>query len=95
MARKKLKPLKSKAKSHSESALDWSKSFIEYLRSEAHLAENSVVAYQRDLRRFHQWLDGKSIPRLTIGDLGDFAAWLAEQSPLTLAAATNTLPVEN
>ena len=49
MARKKLKPLKTKAKSHSESALEWSTSFIEYLRSEAHLAENTVVAYQRDL----------------------------------------------
>jgi len=65
----------------------WVDAFVEYSAGECHLAENTVAAYRRDLRRFVGWLNGRSIPDLSIRDLADFAAWLHEQhlSPATIA----------
>ncbi len=37
----------------------WVDSFVDYLRSECHLSENTVAAYHRDLRRFYSWLAGR------------------------------------
>jgi integrase/recombinase XerD len=54
----------------------WIESFVDYLRSECHLAENTVSAYHRDLRRFYSWLAGRRVPQLTIQDLADYAGWL-------------------
>ncbi len=54
----------------------WIDSFVDYLRSECHLAENTVVAYHRDMRRFYGWLAGRGVTTLTIQDLADYAAWL-------------------
>ncbi len=50
--------------------------FIEYLAGECRLAENTVAAYRRDIRRFQKWLKGRALQRLTIADLSDFVAWL-------------------
>ncbi len=54
-------------------------SFLHYLRSECHLADNSVIAYERDLRRFREWLQNRSINNLTISDLSDYVGWLHER----------------
>lgn len=54
----------------------WSSAFIDYLAGECRLAANTVAAYRRDIRRFHEWLGGRSIPGLTISDLSDFVGWL-------------------
>jgi integrase/recombinase XerD len=54
----------------------WIEAFINYLRAECHLSENTVAAYGRDLRCFQQWLGGRRIAALTIRDLSDYAAWL-------------------
>ena len=54
----------------------WIESFVDYLRSECHLAENTVSAYHRDLRRFYSWLAGRRVTQLTIQDLADYAGWL-------------------
>ena len=54
----------------------WNESFIEYLRSECHLADNTVKAYTRDLAHFHQWLAGRDIVGLTVAQLSDYVAWL-------------------
>ena len=84
----KLQKLKSKqTKPKQPSTKRWMDSFVEYLRSECHLAENSVAAYQRDLRRLDQWLGGRSITKLKISDLSDFVAWLGTQelAPATIA----------
>lgn len=69
------------------SALRWSEMFADYMRSECHLAENTVAAYTRDLRRFREWLAGRNILQLTIRELSDFAAWLHTQNlaPASLA----------
>lgn len=54
-----------------------------------------MAAYRRDLRRFYQWLDGRSIAALTIRDLADFAAWLHGQhlAPASLARHLVSLKV--
>lgn len=58
---------------------------MNYLRTECHLAENTVAAYGRDLRRFDGWLGERDFRTLTIRDLADYAGFLHEQK---LAAAS-------
>jgi len=58
----------------------WLESFVEYLRSECHLSENTVAAYRRDLTRFFSWLQGRGIAQLTIQELADYAGWLNARS---------------
>lgn len=86
-AKPKLKPIKPKLRG--DAADRWSAAFVDYLRSECHLAENTVLAYRRDVRRLQQWLDAgsKRIPALTIRDLSDFVAWLHRQrlAPASIA----------
>ena len=61
--------------------------FVEYLRSECHLADNTVAAYQRDIRRFHEWLGPRNLVKRTISDLSDFVAFLnsRELAPASIA----------
>jgi integrase/recombinase XerD len=54
----------------------WTNAFFEYLSSECRLADNTVAAYRRDIRRFQQWLGGRNVRTLTIAQLSDFVAWL-------------------
>ncbi|MGA2621900.1 MAG: site-specific tyrosine recombinase XerD [Thermoguttaceae bacterium] len=65
----------------------WLEQFVQYVAGECHLAENTVVAYRRDLRRFFQWLGQRSIPGLSIRDLADYAGWLhgAKLAPASIA----------
>ncbi len=72
-------------------ARTWLEAFVAYAAGECHLAENTVAAYQRDIKRFFAWLDeagkrGQSpirtegdsplFPGLSIRDLADYVAWL-------------------
>ncbi|MDX1961910.1 MAG: site-specific tyrosine recombinase XerD [Pirellulales bacterium] len=54
--------------------------FVDYSRTECHLAENTVAAYRRDLSKFAQWLGNRPIPRLTIQELSDYVGWLGKKS---------------
>lgn len=65
----------------------WIDGFSDYLRSECHLAENTTVAYGRDMRRFEQWLGTRDVRQLTIQDLADYAGWLQGEglAPASLA----------
>ena len=65
----------------------WIESFVEYLRSECHLSENTVTAYHRDLRRFYVWLANRPVPQLTIQELADYAGWLHDRklAPASIA----------
>ena len=74
--RKQIKPRRVAA---AENVARWRESFVRYLRSECHLAENTVLAYDRDLRRFIAWLGNRRIEGLTISDLASYPAWLTEQ----------------
>jgi len=78
----KLKPLRPE-----NVAKRWLTSFLDYIRTECQLADNTVKAYRRDLIRFQEWLGDRSIPSLKIADLSDFVATLKEKglAPSTLA----------
>lgn len=65
----------------------WLDSFLDYIRSECQLAENTTAAYERDVRRFLTWARGKAIAELTVSELADYVDWLHKQkfAPATLA----------
>ena len=90
--RKIVKPVKKRRRGTSGA---WRDSFIEYVRNECHLAENTAAAYRRDLRRFYEWLAGRTVGALSIADLSDYAAWLHQQklAPATIARHLVTLKV--
>ena len=54
----------------------WLEAFAGYAAGECHLADNTVAAYRRDLRRFFPWLGRRSVPELSIRDLADYPTWL-------------------
>ncbi|MBX7073723.1 MAG: site-specific tyrosine recombinase XerD [Pirellulales bacterium] len=59
---------------------NWLTNFSAYLRNECHLSANTVMAYERDLRHFREWLAGRSVAALTISDLSDYPAWLSRRA---------------
>ena len=54
----------------------WTTACLDHLRSECHLAVNTIAAYRRDLARFSEWLAGRSPAKLSVRDLSDYMAWL-------------------
>jgi integrase/recombinase XerD len=62
-----------------EAALEWRERFTRYIRTECHLAENTVLAYGRDLARFFQWLGPRRIEGLQLNDLAEYPGWLSSQ----------------
>ena len=73
----------------------WLDAFVDYASGECHLAENTVAAYRRDLKRFLEWCAGRPLAELTIQDLGDYATWLHGHGfqPATLARHLVSLKV--
>ena len=65
----------------------WLDAFLDYSAGECHLAENTVAAYGRDLKRFMAWLQDRAVTSLSIRDLADYTAWLHAQGlgPASLA----------
>jgi integrase/recombinase XerD len=59
--------------------VNWYTRFTDYLRSECHLAENTVMAYGRDLVKLQQWAAGRALPKLQLDDLSEFIAWLQRE----------------
>jgi integrase/recombinase XerD len=57
----------------------WVTLCLDYLRTECHLAPNSIAAYTRDLRRLQTWLGERAVPNLTVRDLSNYIAWLQQQ----------------
>ncbi len=68
---------------------NWHQKFTHYLRSECHLADNTVAAYGRDLRRLLNWIGSTPAVRLKLSDLSEFVASLqAEQlAPASISRA--------
>ena len=65
----------------------WAAACLGYMRTECHLAANSLAAYKRDLARFCEWLGGRSIPQLSVRDLSDYMGWLGTKglAPASIA----------
>ena len=53
--------------------------FLDYVRHERALADNTQAAYRRDLRDFQAWLGDRAAATLTVRDLGDYFAALAKK----------------
>jgi integrase/recombinase XerD len=54
----------------------WTSACLDHMRTECHLAVNTIAAYRRDLTRFSEWLEGRSPAKLSVRDLSDYMAWL-------------------
>ncbi len=89
----KLGRLKSKPADAENSTLRWSESYTDYLRSECHLAENTVMAYTRDMRKFTNWLGNRNIKNLTISELSDFMGHLNSENLAPSSIARNIVAV--
>ncbi|REJ68378.1 MAG: site-specific tyrosine recombinase XerD [Planctomycetota bacterium] len=61
--------------------------FLDYARSECHLAENTVRAYRRDLARFFKWLGKRDLFKIGIRQLADYPRWLQTEklAPASIA----------
>lgn len=73
----KLKRLRQKGPSQTKRSsaplkAEWGEKFSDYLRTECHLSENTVLAYSRDIRRFLGWLGGRSVRKIKLSDLSEF-----------------------
>lgn len=58
-----------------------SRNFLDHLRVERGLAENSIAAYRRDLRRLARFLDSKGIrvDEVDVAVMRDFQMWLRSE----------------
>ena len=72
----------------------WRDQFVDYLRLECRLAENTVAAYRRDLVRFDEWLNGREVNSLRVRDLSDYAAWLHRQDLAANSISRNLVSVK-
>jgi len=67
--------------------------FFDYLRSECHLAANTVEAYGRDIQRFVSWLGTRSLGKLSVADLTDYVGTLHEFGLAPASVARNVVAV--
>ncbi len=65
--------------------------FERYLRNECRLADNSILAYRHDLKRFKQWLGGKAVTKLTIQKLADYIVFLKKNKLAPSSIARNVV----
>ena len=83
-----------KPDSNKNSTRRWAESFTDYLRSECHLAENTVIAYTRDMRRFLDWLGDRKVVQLTITELSDFVGFLSDQTLAPTSISRHVISVK-
>src|SRR5436305_12884599 len=67
---------------------------LDYLRTECHLAVNSIAAYRRDRSRFSEWLGGRAAAKLTVRDLSDYMAWLQTKKLAATSIARHMVAVK-
>jgi len=72
----------------------WTAACLDYLRTECHLAVNTVTAYRRDLKRFGEWLGGRPATKLLVRDLSDYTGWLKTQKLAPVSIARNIVAVK-
>lgn len=74
------KILKPRREGTDREAVRWQEDFANYLRTECHLASNTVEAYRRDLARFFKWLGSRRMQSLSVSELAAYPAWLGEHT---------------
>ncbi len=70
---------KAPAPQAAQSSARWVEMFLDYARSECHLATNTIEAYTRDLRRFREWLGERNLQSLAVRQLSEYVGWLHTQ----------------
>ena len=65
--------------------------FLQYLRSECHLAENTIAAYGRDMRRLVAWLGKERLTGVTVNQLSDYVGTLHEEGLAPASIARNVV----
>jgi len=67
--------------------------FLDYLKSECHLAPNTIEAYGRDMRAFVAWSDGRDFRGMRVGDLSEFIGHLQAKGLAPTSIARNVVAV--
>lgn len=67
--------------------------FLDYLRGECHLADNTIAAYGRDMHRFLGWLGTRKLNKLAVGDLTDFVSSLHDLELAPASVARNVVAI--
>jgi len=65
--------------------------FLDYLRSECHLAANTIDAYGRDMKRFTAHVGDRKLNQLSISDLSDYIASLSSEGLAPASIARNVV----
>ena len=79
---------------HRGGAKQWLERFKSYLKTECHLADNSVKAYGNDLQRFFKWLRRRSLKNLSVRELSDYVATLKKQGLAPSSIARNIVSLK-
>jgi integrase/recombinase XerD len=77
-----------------KSAERWVEMFLDYARSECHLAVNTLAAYTRDLRRFREWLGARNLQTLTVQQLSEYVGWLHQQNLATASVSRHLVALK-
>jgi integrase/recombinase XerD len=72
----------------------WVTACLDYLRTECHLAVNTIAAYQRDLTRFREWLGGRAVAKLSVRELSDYMGWLQTKQLAPASIARNMVALK-
>ncbi len=67
--------------------------FLNYLRRECHLADNTIAAYGRDMQKFVAWLGKRKLSQLKVGDLTEFIGHLQESELAPASIARNIVAI--
>ena len=67
--------------------------FRRYLRSECHLAANTVASYGRDIDRFLAWAGGRPIESLTVSDISGYVATISAEGLAPASVSRNVVAV--
>lgn len=67
--------------------------YLDYLRGECHLSDNTIAAYRRDMQRFTSWLGERNLANLRINALSDYVASLHQEELAPSSIARNIVAV--
>lgn len=67
--------------------------YLDYLRGECHLSDNTIAAYRRDMHRFTSWVGERNLSQIQVGDLSDYVANLHQQELAPSSISRNIVAI--
>ena len=67
--------------------------YLDYLRGECHLADNTIAAYGRDMQRFVGWVGKRDLKKLRIQDLSAYVGFLQTEQLAPASIARNVVAI--